>query len=205
MKKRILTLTLITGLMLGAAACGKTETVLEAESQVTSDNTVKPAGSATVANPWRDCTEEEASQFAPNGFSAPEGATNVKWSIMEQPIDALPGTMVQLSFDLDGTAMTAREQAVPGEEIVDISGMYYDWDYSGDGTMANWGDGNMPYKDYGYVGDDEYVDVICWFDIETGYAYSLSAQAKDLDGFDIQAVAEQIYDPAKQISASIPD
>ena len=103
--------------------------------------------------------------------------------------------MVQLTYDLDNAEITAREQAVSGEEIVDISGMYYEWTVSDEGILANWAGGNMPFKSYRYIGDNEYVDLILWFDIETGYAYSVSAQAPDLDGFDIQAVAEQMYDP----------
>ncbi len=159
-----------------------------------------------LANPWRECTEEEAYQYGPNGFSAPEGATNVKWSIMEAESEtALPGTMVQMSFEMDGTKLVAREQPVSGEEIVDISGMNYEWTVTDEGTLQNWADGNMPCRTSRYIGDDGYVDVCLWFDIETGYAYSLSAEDKDLDGFDIEGVAAQIYDPAKQIGANMPD
>ena len=41
--------------------------------------------------------------------------------------------------------------------------------------------------------DAGYVDQITWYDIEVGISYSLSVAAADLDGFDIQAVAEQMY------------
>ncbi|WP_292213581.1 hypothetical protein [Butyrivibrio sp.] len=39
--------------------------------------------------------------------------------------------------------------------------------------------------------------MITWYDVEIGISYSLSTQDKDLDGFDIQAVAEQMYDEIK--------
>lgn len=162
--------------------------------------------SVGMGNPWRECTEEEVWEYAPNGFSAPEGATNIQWSLMEvKDNKVLPGTMVQLTFDYDGVSFVAREQPVAGEEIVDISGMYYDWTATDEGVLQNWGGGNMPCKICRYIGEDEYVDICLWFDIETGYAYSLSAVAKDLDGFDIQAVAEQIYDQGKQVGANMPD
>ncbi len=45
--------------------------------------------------------------------------------------------------------------------------MYYDWTVIDEGTLANWGGGNMPCRAYRYIGDDEYVDVVLWFDIET--------------------------------------
>ena len=198
MKKRLIALTMLAAIAISAVACGTKEASQNQE--------IDPGNNESAVNPWRDCTEDEAYQYAPNGFSAPEAATNVRWSLMEAGDDnTLPGTMVQMSFDLDGVAMNARQQAVAGEEIVDISGMYYDWTASDEGTLNNWGEGHMPYKSYRYKGDDGCVDVICWFDIELGYAYSLSAQATDLDGFDIVAVAEQMYDPEKQVGAHIPD
>ena len=210
MKKRSLALVLVGILSLSMIACGKNT---DDNSQTTENETESSsAAEATseqvvgLANPWRDCTEEEANKYMINGFSAPEGAVNEKWSLMEakNPTD-LPGTMVQLTFDMDNVSFVARQQQVSGEEAVDISGMYYDWTVEDEGILANWADGNMPCKFYRFVGVDEYVDVALWFDIETGVTYSLSAQAPDLDGFDIQAIAEQIYDPAKQESALIPD
>ena len=63
----------------------------------------------------------------------------------------------------------------------------------------------MPATYSRYVGDTEWADVINWYDFETGAAYSLSTVAPDLDGFDLQAIAEAIYDPGKQIGAGIPD
>lgn len=159
-----------------------------------------------MINPWRDCTEEEAGTYVPNGFSAPEGSTNIRWSVCE-PVEGStnPEIMVQLDFDYEGLSYTAREQAVPGTEITDISGLYYEWTSESDGILANWAGGKMPCKFYRYVGEEGYVDLVLWFDIETGYAYSLSTQSDDLDGFDIQAIAEMIYDPDKQFGANMPD
>lgn len=210
MKKKFVAFMMIGALALSAVACGSVSSE-EVSDQSAGVSTIEDEESPTavgIANPWRDSTEEECYQYGPNGFSAPEGATNVKWSINEVADNTvLPGTMIQMAFDLDDGRINliAREQPVAGEEIVDISGMYYDWTVEDEGTLANWAGGNMAFKSYRYIGDDQYVDVINWFDIETGYAYSLSAVAKDLDGFDIQAIAEQIYDPAKQIGANMPD
>ena len=204
MKNRLFTTIIAGAMILSMAACGSKD----AETPVIEDESTQESTEETVgmANPWTDCTEEEAYQYGPNGFSAPEGATNVKWSMMKADDElALPGTMIQMTFDYDGLSFTAREQPVPGEDIVDISGMYYDWTVEDQGTLANWGEGHMQYKSYRYVGENEFVDVIDWFDIETGYAYSLSTKAADLDGFDIRAIAEAIYDPEKQIGANMPD
>ena len=111
-----------------------------------------------------------------------------------------PETTVQLEFDLDGMRFTAREQYY-GESTKDnISGMYYQWTSSEDVTLANWASGQMKGKLYRYVGEDECVDLCTWMDVETGAVYSLGVSAKDLDGFDIQAVAESMYDPDKEIT-----
>ena len=185
MKKKVIAAILTTVLVVSLTACGN-----------------KPAENQQIANPWRDCTEEEAYQYAPNGFSAPEGATNVQWRMMDEK---LPDMLVEMDFDLDGLSFCAREQTVAGEEITDISGMYYDWQTTESVTLANWGGGLMEGVIKGYRGDDESAQICLWFDIETGAAYSLGVAAKDLDGFDIQAVAEAIYDPAKQIGANMPD
>ncbi|MCR4901420.1 MAG: hypothetical protein K6A23_01060 [Butyrivibrio sp.] len=157
--------------------------------------------SATIANPWSDISELEAASYVPNGFSAPEGATNVVWSKMETGEDPI---LVQLAFDYEGTSFTAREQ-MTCDENADISGLYYEWVDEAETTLSKWAGGMMPAKLYRYIGTDEYVDLCTWFDFETGASYSLSAVAPDLDGFDIQAVVEAIYDESKQESALIPD
>ena len=169
------------------------------------DDTASSETTVSIANPWRDCTEEEAYEYTPNGFSAPDGATDERWSICETADDKeLPGTMVQLTFEYSGLEYTARQQPVPGEEIVDISGLYYNWTEEEEGVLAHWGGGQMPCRICRYIGDDVTVDLCLWFDIETGYAYSLSTQGQDLDGFDIQAIAEAMYDPSKQVGANAP-
>ena len=58
----------------------------------------------------------------------------------------------------------------------------------------------MQGKSYRAADDQGYMDLITWYDIEIGIAYSLSVGAKDLDGFDLQAVAEQMYDPSNEIN-----
>ncbi len=155
-----------------------------------------------IANPWRDSTEEECRQAVGNGFSAPEGATNVKWRIMDTDVEAWK--LVEMTFDLDGMSFTARQQAT-GDEPQDISGMYYDWTVENEVTLANWAGGNMKATCKRYIGENESTDVCTWYDVETGDSYSLGTTAKDLEGFDIQAIAEAIYDPSKQFGADIPD
>ena len=213
MKRKFIFVMMMSVLALQMAACGKeaspaeteTEQATEAVSEVA--ETAENTENTEIANPWKEITEEEASQLVPNGFSAPEGATNVVWRAMGNTDPSsfeVPGPLVEMDFDLDGMSYTAREQVL-GDNNQDISGMFYDWTVTDDITLANWGDGNMPGKASRYVGESESADLITWYDVEVGIAYSLSTVAKDLDGFDLQAIAEAIYDPDKQASAGIPD
>ena len=182
-------------------------TVAEENTEVQEESDTKEADALVgLANPWQDATYDEAINTVSKLFKAPDGAENVKWSICKTGNDenVIPGSMVQMTFDLDGMSFTAREQ-VTGDKAEDISGMYYDWTTTEDITLANWGDGRMAAKYQRYVGDEESVDVCTWYDIEYGASYSLITSAKDLEGFDLQAVAEAIYDPSTQPGANMPE
>ncbi len=200
-KKTLICITLSLLLMLSATGCGKSG-VSEQGSQG-ADNV--QGGNIGLANPWRDITEDEAYAAMANLFCAPKGAENVRWSMMGDPeYPSIPGAMVQMDFDLNGMNFTAREQYV-SDEKANISGCFYEWNESLDTTLANWGGGQMPAKIYRYRGDGTSTDVCTWYDTEIGAAYSLSVSYVDPDGFDIQAVAESLYDPAKQFGANAPD
>ncbi|MCR4908907.1 MAG: hypothetical protein K5985_08745 [Lachnospiraceae bacterium] len=161
-----------------------------------------------MANPWRESTEEEAYKYAPNGFSAPEGATNVSWSLMLPDNDPAKEDymLVQLTFEQDGLEYTAREQAA-AEDEADISGMYYDWQNTESVTLDNWGGGNMSATIKSCSEPEESACICLWYDTETGYAYSLGTAGSDLDlsKVDIKKTAEAIYDPAKQIGGNAPE
>ncbi len=147
-----------------------------------------------VANPWKDCSQKEANAACPRLFKAPDGAQDIHWSIMEDAKDEDKnlGELVQLDFALDNLDFCAR--ALYGaDENAQIHGLYYDWTQENDVALADWGDGNMQGKYYRGNDDQGCVDLITWYDVETGISYSLSVSAEDLDGFDLQAVAEQMY------------
>lgn len=146
-----------------------------------------------MANPWREVSEDEAKELCIKSFSVPEGAENAAWSVMEAAADpsGVPGALVQLSFELDGLDFTAREQ-VTGDETPDISGMYYDWTIQEEGSLANWADGAITAQLSRFVGENEYADLCSWYDVEAGVSYTLAVTAKDLDGFDIFAVADAL-------------
>ncbi len=140
-----------------------------------------------LANPWEDISQDEAMKNTVRLFVIPQGATNVAWSMMKEEGSDSP--LIQASFELDGKEFTARTQ-YGVDENKDISGMNYEWTNTEEGHIG-WYDGNMSAKFYRYVGDES-ADLCTWYDTEIGIAYSLSTVAKDLDGFDIAAVADMM-------------
>ncbi len=180
-------------MILALASCGaqKAEDTQAEDAKAEETQAEEPQ----LANPWRDITEDEARELCPNSFGVPEGAENVRWSVMDSAADpsGVPGALVQLSFDLDGNSFTAREQ-VTGDKEADQSGMYYDWTVQGDMKLTNWG-GTIEGRYYRFIGETGYADLCTWYDAEAGVSYSVSVTARDLDGFDLQAIAEALYTP----------
>ncbi len=179
------------------SADASADTSDDANADTEADNTTAAGDVETVgkANPWVEITEEEANELCIRLFKAPEGAQDQVWSKCEELGDEETGVgpLVQLSFSLDGRNFTARAQYGAAEDA-DIAGNYVDWTVGPEeAKLANWGGGNMIGKTYRSINDTGYVDMITWYDVEIGIAYSLSVADEDLDGFDIQAIAEQMY------------
>ena len=190
--KRSLILSMLFALLI-LTACGQKQA--PAASPAGSE-AAPGGGSVQLANPWREVAQAEAEALVPRSFGVPEGAENARWSVMDSAADAsgVPGPLVQLSFDLDGSSFTAREQRT-GDAESDPSGMYYEWTVQDESTLQKWPVENGLCRLYRYIGEDEYADLCTWYDAETGVSYSLSVTAKDLDGFDIRAVADALYVP----------
>ena len=157
----------------------------EAPSEEAAAEEAAPAEEAPVGmpNPWKKVTEEEAKAGVKALFNIPEGAENVVWSVMEGE-----KPLVQASFDLNGLSFTARAQEDAAPED-DIAGMFYTWTAE-DEAAVKMGEKELPGKVCRAIGEKETADLITWFDEETKTLYSLSTVAENLDGFDIQAIAE---------------
>ena len=215
MKRRLIVLltalTLTAGLIAG---CGSSEGAADAEAipeevAQESDNAANADASEAVvgmANPWVTITEDEAKELCLRLFKAPEGAQVQEWLKCEDlgDPDKGIGPLVQLSFELDGMEFTARAQQGASQDA-DIAGNYVEWTVGPEEvTLANWGGDNMTGETYRAITDTGYVDMITWYDTEIGISYSLSVAAADLDGFDIQAIAEQMYNEENEAFAYGP-
>ncbi|MCR5357769.1 MAG: hypothetical protein K6E63_10265 [Lachnospiraceae bacterium] len=180
--------------------CGKKEAdkpskINEPEQVEEQEDAGEQENEVGMGNPWVEITEAEANELCARLFKAPDGAASKIWQKCESlgDPDNYLGPLIQLDFELDGMEFTARAQQGAAEDA-DISGIYAEWtDGPTDLTLANWGEGHMAGKSYRAIDDEGYTDLITWYDIEIGIMYSLSVTSPDLDGFDIQAIAEQMY------------
>ncbi|MCR5774204.1 MAG: hypothetical protein K6G42_03880 [Lachnospiraceae bacterium] len=136
---------------------------------------------AQVANPWKyGVSAEDVKKLTGMEFIVPEGAENVSYAIMEAE------GLAEMKFDLDGMSYCARMK--PAEKSEDISGLYFDNKNTED-VEINGAAGTEFRAENG----GETVDCVQWYDDMNAMTYSLSTSGKDLDGFDITAVASQMY------------
>lgn len=135
-----------------------------------------------MPNPLVEKTEKEIEKEFGFKFGKLKNEKNVKFYVID-------GEMIEKIFELGDTKITLR--VVPAIEFEDISGMYYAWTEE-DGKVKNRDAKIMSAKD-----DLGSAQVCLWYDAAPGLMYSASATAKDLDGFDITAIAEQTFIPVQ--------
>ncbi|MBR1471768.1 MAG: hypothetical protein IJ600_09015 [Lachnospiraceae bacterium] len=208
MKKRMLALVTTGVLSLAMlAGCGNSTPAETAPAATEAEATEAPKGEGAenpgevgMANPWHEISEAEANELIPRLFKAPEGAEVLGWSVLEDIADpsGVPGPMVELQYSLDGNIFNARAQ-VTGDSYDDISGLFYEWTVKDEATLSNWGFGSMQAKTFRNVNETGMVDLITWYDTEIGISYALSVAAADLEGFDITAVADQMYSADNEV------
>ena len=94
---------------------------------------------------------------------------------------------------MDGDEYCARIQPAALEEgqLMDISGMYFDWDHEEAVTI-----GGCPGTiSLAQTGSEDWVELCQWYDAAPGLMYALSVYTTDPDGLDLTAVAQMVYVP----------
>ena len=142
-----------------------------------------------MANPWTDTDREGFTEQLSLELDLPEGASDCAWRVL-----AAEG-LGELDFTMDGQEFTARVKAADGFE--DISGMYYEWEAEDDGWVA-W----CPAKICLAEDEGQTVELCLWYDEQAGTMYSVATSGADLDGFDILAVAEQLYPASGEVNGA---
>ncbi|MCR5591689.1 MAG: hypothetical protein K6F73_09180 [Lachnospiraceae bacterium] len=203
MKKKIIIAIVFAMIMASVSGCAAVQSPqADTATAEPKEPAEKSEESTYVANPWVSIPEEEANTYCNRLFKAPEGSTGVIWSKLtgSEKDSCVNQPLVQMKFMLDGMDFTARAQD-GAEEDADISGMYCEWDAEDEALLDNWG---WTCTSKRSLTEGDMADLCEWYDVEIGIKYSLSVSAPDLDGFDIVAVAEEMYEPANDPLADMP-
>lgn len=181
MRKRIFLVTIMICSMVLACACGKKEAAkvkdVAPSSAEAENNTVG------LSNPWTDTDADGFLAATGVELNVPEGATDVVYRVLDAE------KLGEMQFVLDGTAYVARVSTP--DKFEDISGMYYEWTYEGEGKVS-YNDAKV----YSHTVDDRTDAMLClWYDVVPGIMYSVSATTEnsDLNGLDIEVIASQVY------------
>ena len=160
-KTMIITLVIVMCIAL-LAGCGKKEK----EEQTGVVNPVKT---------FESFNEQQAALGI--GLEAPAGAENVRYQGINK--------MAETQFTLDGVDYFYRAEATDGTKCYDISGLYYTFDNTQNGTVKEREAVASTCKDAGFV---------MWLDIVTGVNYNLGTASKT-DADKLFEVAELAFVP----------
>ena len=138
-----------------------------------------------LVNPWEEMTAEQLASETGLIFGVPEGAENVVYRYLRSD------EMAEMQFSWAGGEYCARIRPMVLEDwdFYDISGMYYEWTAEEPvnvGPCA--GSLSQALQD-----DGVWVERCLWYDADAKRMYSLSVTAEDVDGLDLTALAEQVY------------
>lgn len=175
--KKVLAVLLALAMVFAFAACGSQEKEPE-----------EPAADGVgMANPWTDSDHDGVLEATGFDLNAPAGAANVIYSYMESE------GMAQMNYNLDGAMWVYRMQKT--DALEDISGVYAEWDYTDNTTVAGMEAVECSYasdpKDSA-SGEMDCVRVINWYDAQNKVTHSLSALGPDLNGMDMPVYAENL-------------
>ena len=141
-----------------------------------------------IANPWQDLTAEQLAEASGLRFGSLEDAENVIYRYL--PDEGL--AEMQLSRNGDEYCVRARKCALSAadEELIDISGMYFDWQ-----EEEQFGFG----KCYGVISrvqdNDTWIERVLWYDPDQQIVYSLAVYTAEPGSLDLAGVAEKICNP----------
>jgi len=142
---------------------------------------------AALANPWRDLTGDELARVSGMAFGVPEGAEGVVYRWLESE------GLAEMQFTMDGDEYCARAQSaeLSEGELMNISGMYFQWDHE-EAITVNDCPGTLGLAQ---TGSEDWVELCQWYDAGAKRMYSLSVYTTDPDGLDLTAVAQMVHRP----------
>ena len=145
----------------------------------------KAQPSAGLPNPMVESDAAGILQKFGVEFGLPANAEDVKYFIVADQF-------AEVQFRQDDIAYTARIQSAA--EFTDISGIAGGWDVEDDCSLFG---GRGQAKSMRKASDGMTYDTILWYDVVPGLMYSITAKAADLDGYDLQPMAETVFIPTQ--------
>ncbi len=187
MKKRMVMAAMIFCLAVAATGCGKSENAKETTKveETTEQKSETTEENAEITNPWVESDKEGVTAATNIELNVPEDAEDVVYAYL------IGENLAQVTFSRGNQNWIYR--AVMSDSFDDISGMYYDWANEENVTVSG-----REAVLFDYSSDQETVWMIDWYDAVPGVMYSLSVtvtNAEDLDGLDMQGMAESLYVP----------
>lgn len=166
----IITLILCAALLFSLTACGeKPASAGEPASAEAGEPAAEPA--VQIANPVHECTAQELVETTGMSFTEPAGAESLTYAYIDPAAGEFP--LSQMRFMLNGLdcVVRARPDGIPGEELPDISGLYYDWTEESE-VMVRYNTALLRLNgcEVGYV---------TWYDYVPGVLYSVSMTCPD--------------------------
>ncbi len=181
MKKAI---ALLVAVLLLAALCAGCAEKEPADISVDASDDDPIGGNTT--NPLTETTMDGIMNTIGFYFGVPANAKDLQYFLIRDEIG-------EMRFTCNGAKMTAR--IASAVEFTDISGIYTNFDPALEEDVEI---GGIAGKLQQGKLDDKTVELCQWYDVVPGVMYSLSAEGADLDGFDITAVADEVYLPMQK-------
>lgn len=167
MKKTITTVLLFALCLTLLCGCGKKEEPAQAPS-------------VGMPNPVKTYTTLDEQLAATGiGLAAPEGAENIVYQSVND--------MSETQFTLDGVKYCYRAQPTAETESYDMSGLYYTWSETADGTVAG------REAKASVASEAAFVQ---WLDVVPGINYNLSA-VSGIGADELFAAAELVFVPVQ--------
>lgn len=190
--KKISVILLICLSLVFFSACTETKPINDGNTAETNGSSDELLG---MPNPVVET--DRAGFISALGFymGVPEGAKNVTYRVINN-------TVGEMSFEKDGMEYTARMKDYPDpieigseealKQYISLSGYYYDFK-SVETCKIGYCTGEI--IEYKNSETGKTVQVVSWDDVVPGFLYTLSVESNDLDGFDISAVANEVFVP----------
>ena len=155
---------------------------------------------AGMINPVKEVTEQEMIEETGIDLPAPEGAEDVRYTVIETK-----DKIAQMTFTLDGHAFTLRacstgitklfaadDKDTDEEDASDISGLYYEWDNGSHALLNEGQDHEMDV--FTFVNSQEGAGYAVWVDAAPGILYNL-CMTEDADSDLLTEYAQKVFVP----------